>query len=157
MLQTAAASVAAFVDHVLNTLLWESGAFACGYFFYKNESHAAAAAAAALFGKFLFDLFSKCVSEFDLVSSGNAGNWLSGCLLHCCVFWCQRRDPGKVLPSLLGKGKQRFTSEKVKFPCEVSDLQASTQEAIGEIEADCYQDCAENHFVLPGHIGSGSV
>ena len=34
----------------------------------------AAAAAAALFGKFLFDPVSKCVSEIDLVSSGNAGN-----------------------------------------------------------------------------------
>ena len=54
MLKTAAASVAAFVDHVFNTLLLESGAFACGYFFCKNDSHAAAAAAAALFGKFLF-------------------------------------------------------------------------------------------------------
>ena len=98
----------------------------------------AAAAAAALFGKFLFDPFSKCVSEFDLVSFGNAGNWPSGFLLLCCVFWCQRRDPGKVLPSLLGKGKQRFTSEKVKVPCEVFDLQASTQEAICETESDCY-------------------
>ena len=39
MLKTAAASVAAFVDHFLNTLLLESAAFACGYFFYKNDSH----------------------------------------------------------------------------------------------------------------------
>ena len=140
MLETAAASVAAFADHVFNTLLLESGALPCGYLFYKNDSHAAAAAAAVLFGKFLCVPFSKCVSEFDLVSCGNAGNWLSGFLLLCCVFWCQRRDPGKVLPSLLGKGTQRFTSEEVKVPCEVFDLQASTQEAIGETEADCCQD-----------------
>ena len=33
MLKTAAASVAAVVDHVLNTLLFESEAFACGYTF----------------------------------------------------------------------------------------------------------------------------
>ena len=132
MWESATASVAALVGHVLNTLLLESDAFACGYFVYKNDSHAAAAAAAALFGKFLFDPFSKCVSEFDLVSFGNGGNWLSGFLLLCCVFWCQRRDPGKVWPSLLGMGKQRFTSEKVKVPCGVFDLQASTQEAIDE-------------------------
>ena len=63
-------------------------------------------------------------------SSSVAGNWLSGFLLLWCVFWCQRRDPGKVLPSLLGK--LWFTSEKVKVKvlCEVFDLQASTQEAI---------------------------
>ena len=64
MLETAAASVAAFADHVLNTLLLESGALACGYLFYRNDSHAAAAATAALFGKFLCVPFSKCVSEF---------------------------------------------------------------------------------------------
>ena len=103
------------------------------------------------------------MSEFDLVSSGNAGNWLSGFLLLWCVFWCQRRDPGKVLPSLLGKGKQRFTSEKVKVPCEVFDLQASTQEAICETEPDCHQDCAdlEGECVLEkgkdGHDTDGSL
>ena len=48
-----------------------------------------------------------------------------------------------MLPSLLGMGKQRFTFEKVKVPCEVFNLQASTQETIGETEADCYHDCAD--------------
>ena len=76
VLKPAAASVAAFVDHVLNTLLLESGAFACGYFFCKNDSHAA-----ALFGKFLLDPFSKCVSEIDLVFSGNAN---TGSVVFCC-------------------------------------------------------------------------
>ena len=80
MLKTAAASVAAFVDHVLNTLLLETGAFACGYFFCKNDSHAAAAAA-ALFGNFLFDSFSKCVSEFDLVSMVMLE---TGSVVFCC-------------------------------------------------------------------------
>ena len=48
-----------------------------------------------------------------------------------------------MLPSLLGMGKQRFTSEEVKVPCEAFDLLASTQEAIGETEADCYEECAD--------------
>ena len=67
------------------------------------------------------------------------------------------------MPSLLGKEKQRFTSEKVKVPCEVFDLQASTQEAIGETEADCHQDCAdlEGECVLfkgkDGHDTDGSL
>ena len=47
------------------------------------------------------------------------------------------------MPSLLGMGNQRFTSEEVKVPCEVFDLQASTQEAIGDTEADCCQECAD--------------
>ena len=144
VLKRAAASVAAFVDHVLNTLLLKSAAFACGYFFYKNDSHAAAAAAAAaLFGNPLFDLFSGYMSEIHLVSSSHVGIWLSGFLLLWCVFWRERRDPGKVLPSLLGKGKQRFTSEKVKVPCEVFHLQASTQEAFGESASDRDQDCVD--------------
>ena len=119
MLEPAAASVAALADHVLDTLLLASEALACGYLFCKNDLHSAAAAAAALSGKFLCVPFSKCVTEFELVSSGNLGNWLSGFLLLCCVFWCQRRDPGKVLPSPLGMGKQGFTSEEVKVPCDV--------------------------------------
>ena len=67
------------------------------------------------------------------------------------------------MPSLLGKGKQRFTSEKVKVPCEVFHLQASTQEAIGESAADCDQDCAdlEGECILlkgkDGHDTDGSL
>ena len=47
------------------------------------------------------------------------------------------------MPSILGKGKQRFTAEEVKVPCEVFDRQASIQEAIGETKADCYQECTD--------------
>ena len=37
MWESAAASVAALADHVLDTLLLESEALACGYLFYKSD------------------------------------------------------------------------------------------------------------------------
>ena len=83
-------------DHVLNTLL-------------LGPSHAGTSSTRTTRMRQLQQqqrcLGTKCVSEFESVSSGNAGNWLSVFLLLCCVFWCQRSDPGKVLPSLLGQGK----------------------------------------------------
>ena len=67
------------------------------------------------------------------------------------------------MPSLLGKGKQRVTSEKVKVPCEVFHPQAPTQKVIGESDADLDQDCAdlEGECVLlkgkDGHDTDGSL
>ena len=104
-------------------------------FLQQNDPHAVAAAAAALLGKFPCVPFSKCVFELELASPDNPGNWHSVFfLLLCCVFWCQRRNPGKVLPSLLVK--QRFTSKEVKLPCGVFD------EAFGE--TDFFQQGADS-------------
>ena len=106
MLEPAAASVAAFADDVLDTLLLDSGALACGYLFFENDLHAAA----ALFGKFLGVPFSKCVSEFELVSSGNAGNWFSGFFATLLCILVSTKRPWKSVAVNSGQGEAKVHS-----------------------------------------------
>ena len=126
----AAAFAAAVRSHDLNSLLETPAALACEYLCNKWDLHAAVAAAAALIGKFpcipvVGDLF-----EFGLESLGNSGSWLCGMVVLRAEIWklfCERKDPGKVLTSLLGKGKIRFSQKDIKGNYEPSDLQALTR------------------------------
>ena len=156
MLKTAAASAAAVVDHVLNTLLFESEAFACGYTFYKNGSHAAAATAAA----YLFENPSVAtvlhMSEWCWFA---AGFWVGWCILLWNI--CQVHLE-KDMPTFFGKGKkQGCTSKGSQETCSFTVLQALTQADSGVTRgfvdvADSEDECVSLKG-KDGHDTDGSL
>ena len=74
------------------------------------------------------------------------------------------KRPWKSVAVTSGHGEAKVRiSEEANVPCEVFDLQASTQEAIGKTEADCYEECADSEgecFLFKGkdrHDTHGSL